>query len=364
MKLLFISRRGESLGLAMRCQSEGYPTSLFLEEESTIGDGIVERTIFSSHLLNQRGECIASNIKRLLSETLPDLVVFDGEGMGKVADYIKELNLPVFGSSYWSDTVQSNMKYGREMMKRVGIKKWEGEEGVKVECGFWWNGIQLSSPYIVWNENRFMTGSLGPLISSSSNIISCSHLHSALTVEGVGKIVPLLKKSKFRGLLSMNCVVNKSNLYAISFTTSLLFLPSLLELYKGSVTDLILSVASGGKAEGEFTTDYALSLLLSIPPYPSPIQEYNRVKIGGINSSNIKHLYLLDVEKSGDEYESASSSGKLMWVSARGRDVGEAKKRVMKTISNLDIEDIQYRTDSTTRFSSEEDKLQKYGYLI
>jgi phosphoribosylamine-glycine ligase len=69
------------------------------------------------------------------------------------------------------------------------------------------------------------------------------------------------------------------------------------------------------------------------------------------------------MEKNGEVYESAGLSGQLMLVSARGRDVGECKKRVSKTISNLEIEDIQYRTDSTHRISIEESKLQEWGLL-
>jgi phosphoribosylamine-glycine ligase len=126
-----------------------------------------------------------------------------------------------------------------------------------------------------------------------------------------------------------------------------------------------VAVASGRKSEGEFTTDRALSLLLSIPPYPNPLlSDYSKTIIKGISPSNLRHLSLIDVMKDGDGYENAGVSGRLMMVSARGRDVGECKKRVMKTISNLDIEDVQYRTDSTTRYMVEENKLKEWNYLI
>ena len=61
MTLLFISERGDSLGLATRCLSEGYPVIFFVEEENGAGDGIVDRPLFCKHLLNQSSECIASN---------------------------------------------------------------------------------------------------------------------------------------------------------------------------------------------------------------------------------------------------------------------------------------------------------------
>jgi len=72
----------------------------------------------------------------------------------------------------------------------------------------------------------------------------------------------------------------------------------------------------------------------------------------------------MDVCKNGAGYESAGLSGRLMMVSARGRNVGECKKRVMKTISNLEIGDVQYRVDSTHRVLLEESKLKGWNYLI
>jgi len=366
MTLLFISRIGDSLGLAMRCLSEGYSILFYTEDESAsfLGNGIVEKVAFSKHLLNQREECVASNIHQLLTETKPDLVVVDGEGMGKVADYIKEQGVSVFGSSHWTDSLCSNESYAREVMKRVGIERWKGEEGVKLECGVWWNGLSSISSFVVWNEDRFMTSSLGPLIDSASNIISCPHLHTELVENGVGKMERLLKKSKFRGILSLSSIVTKSKLYAISFTTSTLYLSSLLELYKGSVVELLLAVSNARKSDGEFTTDYALSLLLSVPPFPSPSNGCVKTLVKGVSPSNLRHLYMMDMQKNGDVYESGGRDGKLMFVSARGRDVGEAKKRVMKTISNLDIDNVQYRVDPTTRISIEEKKLLEWGYLI
>jgi phosphoribosylamine-glycine ligase len=348
----------------MRCLLEDYSILFYIEDESAsfLGNGIVDKPSFCKHLLNRAGECIASNVNQLLTETSPDLVIIDSYSLGKVADYIREKNIPVFGSSHWTDTLCTSPDYARDIMRRVGIERWKGEEGVKVEIGVWWNGLCPLYPYLVWNEDRFLTGSLGPLIDSASNIVSCLHSHPSHILHPLLKMERLLKKSKFRGLLSLSCVVTKTSIYSISFTTSTLYLSSLLELYKGSVTDLLLAMANGRKSDGEFTTDYALSTLLSVPPFPSPSNGYKKTVIKGVSPSNLRHLYLLDVEKNGELY--MSTGGKLLMVSARGREVGECKKRVMKTISNLSIDDVQYRVDPTTRFSQEEGKLKEWNYLI
>jgi len=359
MTLLFISQLGDSLGLALRCLSEGYSISFYVEDESSsfIGNGLVDKPSFSKHLTNRGGDCIASNTNQLLTEISPDLVIIDGYGLGKVADYIREQNLPVFGSSHWTDTLSTDPFYVKDILRRVSLDQWKGEEGVKVEVGVWWNGLQSLFPFIVWNEDRFLTGSLGCRVDSASNIITSLPSSHRLIVEGVGKMERLLKKSKYRGLISLECVVTKSKVYGVSFTTSTLYLSSLLELYKGSVTDLLLAVSTGRKSTGEMTTDYALSLLLSIPPFPSSATSHQETAVKGVSPSNLRHIYFMDICKNGAGYERAGSNGRLMMVSARGRDVGEAKKRVMKTISNLDIDNVQYRVDPTTRYQSEERKL-------
>ena len=367
MNILFVSEVGECLGTAMRTQAEGHPTTLHIEDDlsSRVGDGILPKSS-GQKVMKMNGECIASSINSLLSTYSPDLVVFDSIGMGKVTDYVREKKVNVFGSSRWTDTLSSSSDYVSTILTRAGIDKWNGEKGVEVECGIWWNGITFLFPFIVWNETRFLTASLGPNIDSSSHITSLIPPSSALLTRGIGKIEKLLKRSKFRGILSLRCMVTETNIYGISFTSSSLFLPSLLELYKGEVTDLLSSVACGQKPTGEITGDYVLSLLLSIPPFPFSYPAVNtneEVEVRGIVDSNLRHLYLIDIQKDGSRYVSGSRRGKLMRVNARGRDVVECKRRVMKTISNLAIDNLQYRVDPLIQQTESERQLVSWGYL-
>ena len=353
MTLLFISKEGFNLGLAMRCASEGYSIIFYTEDEAAafVGNGIVSKPNFSKHLLNRNEECISSNVNQLLSETKPDLVVIDSSSLGKVADYVREQNISVFGSSHWSDTLSTSLTYTSNIFQRLGISKWEREAGTRVECGIFWNGMQTVASFQGWNEERFLTGSLGQQVESAGNVVQFLPFTSRLYIEGIGKLERLLKKTKFRGLLTLSCIVTKSKLYGISLSSLPTFLPALLETYKGSVTDLLLSVSMGRKYEGQFTTDYALSILLSIPPYPTATLTNSGSAIRGVSPSNLRHLYLMDIKKEGDVYESAGTSGSLCYVTARGRDVQEAKKRAYKTISNLEVEDGQYRIDVGERAS-------------
>ena len=365
MTLLFVSTSGKCLGLARRCATEGYKVNLHIENECclSVGEGIVDKLSPYRRLLNRGGECIVTTANRLFDEVKPDLIIFEGNGMGKVADYARDENYSVFGNSYWSDCLSNRSGYADNILHRIGIEKWKGEDGVRVEVGMWWNGLRSLSPFIIFNEGRFMNDSLGPNINSAGNAIKMAE--GKMIDESIQKIECLLKKTRFRGIISLSLVITKSKILAVSFTTSLLYLPSLLEIYKGSVSDLLLSTAESRKPEGKFTTDYALSIFLSIPPFPAVTASSPNIPLKGVSPSNLKHLYLMDVCRNGSGYESAGANGSLMWVSARGRTVGEAKKRVYKTISNISIPDIQYRTDiiSENEVTKKEKKLVDWNFL-
>ena len=331
MNILFISHEGDSLGLAMRCRSEGHPTHLYIskEEAGCVGDGLIDKPLTRRRLKKLSGDCIATNIDELLKEVKPDLVVFDSVGFGKVADYLRERGIAVFGSSFWSDTLITSTDYGKQMMKRLNVDVVSGEEYVVL-----WNGTTIVSSFLIRNETRLMTGSLGLNVDSVGNVMI---EHSPKKYDELSeRVEKLLKKVKFRGILSIGK----------KFDVSVRYLPLILETYKGSIADFLFSIASCKNYEGEVTSDYAVSILLSIPPYPYQPPSKS-VSIEGVNECNLKHLHLIDVAKpSADgEYETAEASGRVGWVTARGRSVKEAKKRAYITISNLRIQDVQYRLD-------------------
>ena len=364
MNILFISKGGEELGIAMRCADEGYSVILFVEDDnySLVGDGIVNKSKFPKHITNLNGSCIASSTNQLIELEKPNLVISTSPGMGRVVDYLREQGIETFGGGHWADTLSNGGGYSVKILNRIGVNVWDGESGIKVSCGAWWNGFRLSSPYISFNENYFLTGSIGSLIPSAGNISHHISPESKIFKNTIGKMERLLKKTKFKGNISISCTVSRNNIYGTLFITSSLFLPSLLEAYKGSVTELLSAIVAGREPKGKFTTDYTLSIPITIPPYPFHVPSTNAsTEIEGVCLSNLKHLYLKDVRKDGDNYGSVGNE--LMVVSARGRDINEARKRAYKTIPNLSIQSIQYRVDIGERAIKDEKTLGGWGYL-
>lgn len=366
MNLLFISIDGKSLGLVERVRKEGHVASLYLvnPEARKIGEGIVDKTDFTSSIVNNSRNPVQSNVNLLLQKTNPDLIVFDGVGVGKVADSIR--SIPVFGGCRWADLAETDPSYAQELMKSAGIQSTDKHvNGVEVSCELWWNGMEASSYNITLTANKFMNEDIGPDIGGAGSVVRTVLSTSKIVMEGIGKMVRLLKKTSYRGPISLQSIASKDALHGVSFTVGFNYttLPSLIEIYKGSITKLLYGIATGSKDFGEFTSDYGIAVHLSVPPYPTPFGVIEGVPVFGVNASNAKHIWWGDAKKNGSGYESAGLSGSLLHVVARGRGVDECRRRVYRTISNLTVPQVQYRTDIGLRVNKSEKQLTTWGYF-
>lgn len=371
MNILFISKNGNSLNLAERVKLEGHNSSLYIINKNArkIGEGMISKPPYNGHILKSGGYIVSTSIDKLLKDTTPDLVVFDTYGMGRIADYVKGNGVKVLGGCRWADYVEVNREYSDTLMKQVGIiiAPKSKFSHIKVGCELWWNGLSANIYNIIFDDDRFMDGDVGVSVGCAGNIVKMISNKARVVVEGIGKMERLLKKTTYRGPLSLNFLITPSNLYGVNFVIG--FRPnsthSLLELYRGNVTKLLWLIASSGQIKGEFSSDYAIAVRLSIPPYPHT--KYTEggqldLDVDGINMWNSKHIWLRDVYKD-KTYKSAGCDGNLLSVTARGRDVMECRKRAYRTIDNLTIEDKQYRTDIGVRVDRDEKDLKRWGWF-
>lgn len=368
MNILFISKDGSSLGLAERVRNEGHNVYFSTPVSMRIGEGIVDTPSTTAPILKDSGYSIATNIDALLKDTDTDLVVFDGVGMGRVADYIRDEPIPVFGASRWADYAQLDSSYTKELMKSVGIQPLpKSVSGIMVNCELWWDGIEASTYSMSIVDERLMNEDIGPIVGCAGNVVHILSSNCRLVEEGIGKMTRLLKKTNYRGPISLRSLCTKTSLYGLSFTVSLGHsTPPLIEIYKGSIIKLLFGVATCSQDFGEFTSDCSISIQLSLPPYPhifAPSNSCEGVPILGVNSYNLKHIWWEEVRKYGKEYEVAGTSGRIGRVVARGRTIDECRRRVYRTISNLSISDLQYRTDIGIRAVRAEKQLGSWKYI-
>jgi hypothetical protein len=318
MKILFLSKRGDLLPLALSAKKEEHKVLLFIDakEMRYRGEGMVEKSSFKGEVmpsssLNRRG------IETILKEAEPDFIISD-VGMGQAADFCKSKGMRVWGSSRWGDNINQFPSYAKEILDLIEWK-WERDDVL----GGWWNGVGFTNSFLMKPTIGMMNGGYGEQVLTS------------LTLES-----PLNKDDSCR-LSLLSGVLRQVSYFGPVLLGRGLFvgthLPSLLclsELLRGDVIDEILQSKQQRREK-----ELSLGVLLSFCPYPF---------FGAIPRPLIlpvgleKHLHLLDVSS-----EWTGRAGDFAWVTAQGRDRREAGRRVQRTVENVrkGYEGLQVRTD-------------------
>lgn len=121
-KILIVSPKGDGLWYSLIFQKEGHTVDCYLEEKRFKG--------------TLKG-LIPPLLDRLPSIKPYDLVVFDSDGLGELADYTRSV-VPTVGSSSLADRLEEDRLYGLEVMEQAGIKVPEWEVFDKPEKGIAW----------------------------------------------------------------------------------------------------------------------------------------------------------------------------------------------------------------------------------
>jgi len=240
--------------------------------------------------------------------------------------------------------------------------------GIEVSTEGWFNGRDWIQPFNhTFEEKRFMEGDKGPNTGCMGNVVITTH-GNKLTDATIKRLTPFLKRIGYRGPMDINTIVTDDRLYALEITARLGYdaIEAIMEGLKEPVTDLFFETAIGVKKEMKVTADYMIAVRLSVPPWPhgEPDNESMGMPIIGINEHNLKHLYLTDAYRDeGEDYLYAAGDGAILKVTARGRDIREARSRVYRTINNLTIQDVQYRSDIGLRAEKDIKQLKDWGWL-
>lgn len=352
MKVLFLTVDGTSLGLAMKVKAEGHLSYLHPLHRCKIGEGLVERPSFSAQLIDANYRPIEARVRTFLSDISPDIVVCDSPKLGALASFLREQSYRVIGASVWSSALSHDIKYARKIMKACNIPTSDTVDARKESCvianvEIWWNGVSSTLCNLQLYSMYFMNHDVGPKIGYSGCVTRAILLDSPLAKRTISCVERLLKKVEYRGPIAISIRATSSSVCCYTFSTSIR--PSTLEVYKGSVTKLLVATVNGSTPEGALTNDVGMSVLFTIPPFPNNT-EATLAKIGGVTPSNIKHIWLIDTYLEGSILRCAGESGNLGYATARGRDVVECRRRTYRTVGCLDIDSLQYRTDIGTPY--------------
>ena len=221
-------------------------------------------------------------------------------------------------------------------------------EGIEVSCEFWYNGNEGSCVNWTVERKKFMNEDIGPSTGDSGAVVGWCSLHSRLKENSL-KTISLLRKSTYRGPVDVNTIIAPDGtLYGLEYTMRMGYtaIYPFGELISNDYAGLFHAMATGQEYRPRITDDkLAISVMVSIPPYPHKRGYDDEVPIQGIAGENIRHVAFQDMMNKDGKFIAAGADGAVCVVTARGKDVRECQRRVYRTVSHLTIPDAQYRTD-------------------
>lgn len=416
MRVLFLSKEGDGLGVAHKLTQQDNEVFFWIKEErfKLAGQGIVKRI---------------SNWREGLRKC--DLVICDMVGFGMLEETLRGLGKPSISCSLVLEQAELQRGLGMQLFntlgvlipetlqcrnaaeaKKVALENW-GEgwvvkpdgnqstaktrvvkekelwdyslhdvsgsliiqriiDGVEVSTEGWFNGRDFIRPFNhTFEEKKFLNDNLGPATGCMGNVVLAASSNK-LTRQTIEKLKPFLSTISYRGPVDINCIVNESGAYALEITARMGYdaVEALLEGLRQPVIDLFFETANGSMKEMQLTSETMMAVRLSIPPWPSakPKEIDHGEPVLGLDPAVLKHFAATDLYKEGGKFYTAGGDGVLGKATATGRADGgditrEASRRVYRTLENIKVDGKQYRTDVGSRVNKDWAKLKSWGWV-
>lgn len=338
--MLVVSEEGELLPIAHRLQEEGHNVTLHINDHQFAerGRGFVRNRTSSmgAAVVDGRTTSVADALR---NEVRPDFVVLDTSTAPLYTTF--RPTSKVWGASKWSYHASTNAVYAARIHRAAGIPaaplfqtyiaSTSEKYNSKASVAAWWDGSHFNYSHLMIEELGFMNDGVGTQIVSGVAVKPLVR-HSRLVQDTLQQTESMLKKVAYTGPVyyGTSLGLGLGSLYDHTlFTIAELLGQDLLAAIQGEV---LLS-----------TEDWALGVRVSVPPFPNPhhsstIFSKQRFKI---EEGARRHLWLIDVA----DDTTTGLDGNLGWVTARGTSLRECARRAYRTIDNLDIPNLQYRTD-------------------
>jgi len=415
MKILFVSKDGDGLGIAEKLLSEGHDVRFYIKDSS-----------YEFALLNI--------IERVTSwrphaAKWADFVIADMVGFGKFATVLDKFEVPHLGFSLIADSMELDRQRQMQLLRRVGIRLPETHEfdspnaakdlmkpwrkpgwvlkpsgnidtgktilaydpdtyewaldqytgdqelvvqrivkGVEVSTEGWFNGKTWIEPFNhTFEEKRFLEGDLGPNTGCMGNVVIPASGSKYLLIKELKKLTPFLEAASFKGPVDLNTIVNEDGIFGLELTARFGYdaFEGLHELLTEPLGAMLLAVATGSKTEMRLRLkDQAVVVRLTVPPYPhADADKQDRgLPVIGL-PKDYEHFYLTDVYKENGLTKWAGSDGVLMKVAGSGSNIKKARKKAYDLINRIEVNGLQFRRDIGERVEADMKQLKKWKVM-
>ena len=253
-------------------------------------------------------------------------------------------------------------------------------EGVEIGVARYFNGLDWVGPMEINIEHKkFFPGDMGPATSEMGTLAWYdNNENNKLFQETLNKLKSHLQKINFKGDIDINCIVNKNGAYPLEatprFGSPMIYLQE--EIHKSSWAKFLKSIADGKNFNLRWNKGYGIVILLTVPPFPYT-KKLKEMSPKGINiyfdsklkqSEFKKHIHFEGVAlkeiNAKKQYYISDYQGYIVYVTAMGKTVKSARKKINDLIKHIYIPKMFYRHDIGSGFIEETQyKLKQWGYL-
>ena len=338
--ILILSKNASSIPLGIKLVDEGHICKLYIQE---VGERVL--------LNGLKNPSLVKDPSRLLDQY--DLILCLSEGLGEMCEEFKDKNKIVFGGIF-NDNLYLNEEYRQSVIDILYTPPIEQLGGRDILTTGWFNGNAFTFYYHTFEYDRLMEHDRGMIIQNP-NYISFICKEDRLVKETLLPLKELLIKVKYLGPITVKFHVCKDGKTFLRFTPLLdLTLYPFLELCKSNIWNLLWKCSQG--KDGVFCReDIAISINLSVPPYPYTTEfKYEVKEFFNPPGAAMQHIY-----------SQPESKGFIGYITARGENINEARRRVYRTINNSidNNPNIQFRSDIGYDFEDKVNLLKEWGWL-
>jgi hypothetical protein len=248
-----------------------------------------------------------------------DLVVSLHPRFGRICEELRAGGKVVIGGGV-QDLVTSSPVFQTSLVKLLGIIPAVNPKGPRILICGWFDGQRFVRHYVVQHYHRFLDGERGPLVQGMGYV---AKVEDFTMLEDVAM---LLRQTGYRGFFGVETVFDGSLDYQLLETITVPsggLIAAISECEVIPLGHLLFSVASGRHLAHPSSLYYGMSV--NVRYFTPPVLE--------TQERAEKHIW-----RDGDP----NSFG---YVSARGEDIREARRRIYRTIANNTTIDAIYRRD-------------------
>lgn len=253
-------------------------------------------------------------------------------------------------------------------------------QGTEISTEGYFNG---SDWYFINNtleEKKFMNGNLGPNTGCSGNVVWGYPLYNPkIFANGLAKMTKFLQEHNYVGMIDLNSIISDVNgkLYGLEFTPRFGYdaTPTQIPLLEepADYAQFLYNIVQRRKNfHTRISGQFSASVRLSINPYPLETENLSEyVKGVPINDLSDNHViddlrswYLYDIMQSKKgQLVTCGASGFIGCPIAQGSSIRQAFNTVYDMIKQVEIPDVQYRTDIGDCCEKRYEKLRAAGWF-